>query len=39
MEEHEKLVRMMQEREERDREGHIPPEHIVTGQCTFEALN
>lgn len=33
------LARLNRERIARDLEPHIPPEHIVTGQCTFEALN
>lgn len=32
------LARLNRERIAREREPHIPPEHIVTGQCTFEAL-
>lgn len=33
------LARLNRERIARDLEPHIPPEHIVTGECTFEALN
>jgi hypothetical protein len=36
---HERLARLNRERLERDRAPHIPPEHIVSGECTFEALN
>lgn len=33
------LARLNRERIARDLEPHIPPEHIVMDQCTFEALN
>lgn len=36
---HERLARLNRERIERDRAPHVPPEHIVSGECTFEALN
>lgn len=36
--EEETLARLNRERIARDLEPHIPPEHIVTGECTFEAL-
>lgn len=39
MTEQEKFARLMQERVQRERDPHVPPDHIVTGNCTFEALN
>lgn len=35
---HERLARLNRERLERDRAPHVPPEYIVSGKCTFEAL-
>lgn len=32
------LARLNRERIARDLAPHVPPEHIVTGDCTFEAL-
>jgi hypothetical protein len=37
--EQEKLARINRERIARDLAPHVPPEHIVSGECTFEALN
>jgi len=36
--EHERLARLSRERIERDRAPHVPPEHIISGECTIEAL-
>lgn len=33
------LEQMMQTRKASERDPHVPPEHIVTGNCTFEAFN
>jgi hypothetical protein len=36
--EQERLARLNRERLARDCAPHVPPEHIVSGECTFEAL-
>jgi len=33
------LARLNRERIARDSEPHIPPEHIVAGECTWESFN
>lgn len=37
--EYERLARLNRERIERDRAPHVPPEHIISGECTLEALD
>lgn len=37
--EQKELLRQAGERANREANGHVPPEHIITGQCSFGALN
>lgn len=38
-EEHELLERLMQDRVDRELNPHVPPDYIVSGNCSFSALN